>query len=153
MREQIHIAGAEHEASAELERVLAEFTLLMAGGFGSIPVGGVVGTKKMKNVRAAQVGGAIGSAMFVDEQRKMNAGVLAEHAGVIRVGQADGGQGRASGFELVFVRAQLRGMLAAEDSTVVAQEHDDGGVMFPERAEADLVAVGIGQNDRGERFA
>lgn len=83
----------------------------------------------------------------------MDAGIFAKHAGVIRVGQADGGERRAFGFELVFVGAQLRGVLAAEDSAVVAQKHDDGGVLFPEAAQADLVAVGIGEGNGREGLA
>ncbi len=107
----------------------------------------------MKKVRVAQAGGAIGETVFIDEEGKMDAGIVAEHAGVIRVGQADGGKIRASRLNLVFVFAQLRDVLTAEDSTVMAQKHDYGGLLFPQRAEADLEAIGVGQDDGRQRLA
>jgi hypothetical protein len=47
----------------------------------------------------------------------------------------------------LFVFAQLRDMLAAEDSSIVPQENDDRGFAFPERAQANFPFIGIGQND------
>ena len=94
--------------------------LLVAGGAGAISGGGVVATEKVKNVCFAEAGGAVGAPVFVNEQREMDAGFLAKHAGVVCVRQADGGKGRAFGFELVVVFAQLRDVLAAEDSTIMA---------------------------------
>jgi hypothetical protein len=49
--------------------------------------------------------------------------------------------------------AQLRDVLAAEDSSVVAKEDEDGGIVFPEGAEADLLAKGVGEDDAGELLA
>jgi hypothetical protein len=48
------------------------------------------------------------------------------------------------------VLAQLRDVLAAEDSAVVAKKDEDGGIGFPERAQADGFAEGIGERDIGE---
>jgi hypothetical protein len=42
--------------------------------------------------------------------------------------------------EGLLVFAQLRDVLAAEDSAVVAEEDEDGGIVFPERAETDRFA-------------
>jgi hypothetical protein len=55
--------------------------------------------------------------------------------------------------EGLLVFAQLRDVLAAEDSAVVAEEDDDGGIRFPERAEADGFAVGVGEDYAGESLA
>ena len=55
--------------------------------------------------------------------------------------------------EGLLVFAQLRDVLAAEDSAVVAEKHKDGGMRFPERAEANLVAEGVGKSDAGETLA
>jgi hypothetical protein len=38
------------------------------------------------------------------------------------------------------VFTQLRDVLAAKDSAVVAKEDENGGIVFPERAEADRFA-------------
>ena len=47
--------------------------------------------------------------------------------------------------ESLLVFAQLRDMLSTEDSTVVAKENEDGGIVFPERAETDGIAKGVGK--------
>ena len=55
--------------------------------------------------------------------------------------------------EGLLVIAQLRDVLAAEDSAVVAKEDEDDGILFPEGAEADLLAEGVGESDAGETLA
>jgi len=45
--------------------------------------------------------------------------------------------------------AQLRDVLAAEHSPVVAQEDDDGRLRLPQRAEPNGTLVGIWENDSG----
>jgi hypothetical protein len=49
--------------------------------------------------------------------------------------------------------AQLRDLLAAKDSAVAAKEDEDGGIRFPERAEADGFAEGVGEREAGEPVA
>ena len=73
----------------------------------------------MKDIRALETRGLTGETILVDQEGERDAGVLAEHARVISIAQADGGEIRAFGFERVMMFAQLRDMLAAEDSTVV----------------------------------
>jgi hypothetical protein len=51
----------------------------------------------------------------------------------------------------VLVFAQLRDVLTAEDSAIVAKKNHRGRRRFPKRAQADFAAVGIGQNDIRER--
>ena len=51
------------------------------------------------------------------------------------------------------MRAQLRDVFAAEDSTPVAQEYDDCGLFCPGFAEAQLVAIDIGQLQRSKPAA
>jgi hypothetical protein len=55
--------------------------------------------------------------------------------------------------EGLLVFAQLRDVLSAEDSTVVAKENEDGGIIFPERTEAEVIARGIRKGDAGESLA
>jgi hypothetical protein len=88
--------------------------------------------------------------VFVNEKWEIDFGFLLEEAGVVRVAEADGGEGGAFFAEGLLVFAQLRDVLAAKDSAVVAQEDKDGGIAFPEGAEADGFAEGIGKNDAGE---
>ena len=42
-------------------------------------------------------------------------------------------------------------MLAAVQSTKVAQEHEDDGVVEPQVAESVLFAVGVGERNLGQR--
>ena len=76
-----------------------------------------------------------------------------EDAGVVGVAKADGGEGGAFSTEGLLVFAQLRDVLATEDSAVVAEKDEDGRIVFPQGAEADLVAKGVGENDAGELLA
>jgi hypothetical protein len=55
--------------------------------------------------------------------------------------------------ECLLVFAQLRDVLSAEDSAIVAKENEDGGIIFPERAETDGIAKGVGERDAGEPLA
>ena len=127
--------------------------LLKAFGAGAIPGFGIFALEEVKNIRVFETGGFVGEAFFVDEEGKIDGGVFAKHAGVVAVAEADGGEGRAFLLELGLVFAQLRDVLPAEDSTVVAEEHDHGGMLFPQRAEAHGVAVGIGEGDARKHVA
>jgi hypothetical protein len=49
--------------------------------------------------------------------------------------------------------AQLRDVLAAEDSSVVAQEHNHGPALFPKRAQPHRGAIGVRQNNTRKRCA
>jgi hypothetical protein len=51
------------------------------------------------------------------------------------------------------VFTQLRDVLAAKDSAVVAKEDENGGIRFPERAEANVLAEGVRERDIGELLA
>jgi hypothetical protein len=75
--------------------------------------------------------------VLVDEQGEVDFGFLLEEAGVVGVAEADGGEGDAFFAEGLLVFAQLRDVLAAKDSAVVAKENQDGGIVLPERAETD----------------
>ena len=96
---------------------------------------------------------AIGYALLIDEERESDAGLVPKQAGVIAVAQADGGQVCAGLLERGLLFAQLRDVLAAEYSPIVTEKHEDCRPAFPERTEAQLAAVGVRQNDAGERSA
>ena len=56
---------------------------------------------------------------------------LAKDASVVPVAKADDCKGCTFVSEGLFFVAQLRDMLATENSAVVAQENDDGSFAFP----------------------
>ena len=104
----------------------------------------------MEKVGFAEVGEFVGLAVLVDEEGEVDAGFLLEEAGVIWVAQANGRKGGALFAEGLLMFAQLRNVLAAEDSAVVAEENEHGGMRFPKRAEADGFAEGVGKRYVGE---
>jgi hypothetical protein len=74
----------------------------------------------------------------------------------VHVAQANGGQSASCQGELLLLLAQLRDKLAAEDSPIVAQEDQDRGSAFPQRAETNFRATRLGENEvrefRADRF-
>ncbi len=131
MGEEIHVSGGEDETGAELKGMLAEFGLAEAAGASAAAGGGVVAAEEMEQIGGSEAGDAVGFAIFVDEKGKCNARLLAEDSGVAEIAQTDGGTTRALGAEGRFIFAQPGDVLAAEDSTVVAEEHENGGSVRP----------------------
>jgi hypothetical protein len=107
----------------------------------------------MKNVRALQARRLIRPAFFVDQQRKFDSGVFTKHASVHAIAQADGRKIGALRLELALVFAQLRDVLAAEDSAIVPEKNHDGRLLVPKRAKPDIVPVAVGQGDQFEPAA
>ena len=153
MGEAVDVAWAEDEGAAELEGIAAEFVLVMTGGTGAFAAYEIVAAEEMEEVGGFEIGDLVGLAVLVDEQGEVDFGFLLEEAGVIGVAEADGGEGDAFFAEGLLVFAQLRDVFAAEDSAVVAEENQDGGIVFPERAEADLLAESVGEDDGCELLA
>jgi len=151
--EAVDVAWAEDEGAAELEGIAAEFVLVMAGGTGAFAAYEIVAAEEMEEVGGFEIGDSVGLAALVDEEGEVDFGFLLEEAGVVGVAEADGGEGGAFFAEGLLVFAQLRDVLAAEDSAVVAKENQDGGIVFPERAEPDLLAESVGEDDGCELLA
>jgi hypothetical protein len=145
--EAIDISGGEDEAAAELKGVPAKFVLLMAGRAGALAALEIVAAKKMKQIRGTQISDSVRLAFFIHEQGKRDAGFFAEKAGVVAVAEADSGERGTFIQEGLLVFAQLRDVLAAKDSAIVAKKHEDGGLALPQRTEANFPAVGVGEND------
>jgi hypothetical protein len=131
MRVEINVAGAENETAAKLKRIRAQAMLPMAGCGRARPGFRVVTSKKMQQVRRLEAGRTIREPIRIYQQRKRDSGLLAKQAGVASVAKTDSGEIGALGPEFIFMVAQLRNMLAAKDSTVMAEEHDNGGSAFP----------------------
>src|SRR5207244_1110192 len=101
--------------------------------------------------RLPQPGGAVRPALLVDQEGECDPGLLAERARVLAVAEPDRRQPGARSAEGLLVLAQLRDVLPAEDSTVVAEEDQNRRSGLPERPEPDLTPVDVGQGDRRER--
>ena len=148
VRVPVHVARPEDEAAPELKGIPPRFMLPVAGEPGAVAGGFIVAPKHVQKVCAAQAGGVVRQPLLVDQQRKRNARILPKQARVGCVAESDGRQVGAPLAEGLLVCAQLRDVLAAEDSTIVPQEHHSSGLALPKGAEADLGAVRIRQYDR-----
>jgi hypothetical protein len=153
----IDVARSEDEAAAELQGIAAEFVLLMAGGAGVLAALEIVTADEVQDIGRGQVGGGVSLTLSVDQQREIDVRFLAEDAGVIGVAETDGCEGGAFVAKGLLMFAQLRDVLAAEDSAVMAKKGDHGGLVLPQRTETDFAAVCIRKHDvckpRAESFA
>jgi len=107
----------------------------------------------VQHVGIAKPGGAIGETLLVDQKGESDAGVLAKLLRVVPVAEAYRRQICALVSKRLLLCAQLRDMLAAEDSAVVTQEDQDRRLTLPKRAEAYFPAAGIRQDDGGQGVA
>ena len=150
MGKAVCVAWAENEGAAQLERIAAEFVLMVAGGFRPFTAFEIVAAKEVENVGGFQIGNFVGLAVLVDKEREVDAGLLLKYAGVVGIAETNGGKGGLFFAEGLLVFAQLRDVFATKDSTVMAKEYEDGGMGFPKRAKANGFAKSVGENDTGE---
>lgn len=120
MHEAIHVSRTEHKAAAQLKWVSLYSVLAMPGSLGARTCSRVIAAEKVKDARTLQLHGTIRLAILVNEQRKVDSGFLAKFARKVSVAQADSGQRCAFVSDLLGVGAQLRDVLAAKDSPVMA---------------------------------
>jgi hypothetical protein len=107
----------------------------------------------MKERALQQTHSAISLPLCIYQKWKRDSSLLAKNLGVVCVAQAYGSQPSTFIAECLFVVAQLRDVLAAEDSSVVAKEGDHHRLVGPERAEPDSPSVRVGQDDFRELLA
>ena len=107
----------------------------------------------MKERALQEAHSTIGLPLGIHQKGERDSRLLAKDLGVACVAQADGGQPSASIAECRFMVAQLRDMLAAEDSSVVAKEGDHCGLVGPKRAESDRPSFRVGQDYSREVLA
>ena len=150
MGENVKIAGGKDEAGAQLEGILTQFMLTVAGGHSLLAGGEVAPQEEVEEVCLPQVRDLVGEAFFVDQQGEGDLRLLAEEPGVVGVPKTDCGEGCPGFLNLQLMIAQLRDMLAAEDSSIVAQEDEHRGSFFPQGPEANCLAVWIREFNGGE---
>ena len=87
----------------------------------------------------------VSDAIRINQQGESNSSIFSEDARIFLVAQANGGYVRTFQVKALFAFAQLRNMLAAEDSTIMPQECNYARRICPQRSEANLLAFRIGQ--------
>jgi hypothetical protein len=153
MDEQILIPGRKHKAAAKLQRIFAQPMLLVSCGLCAAASLHIVFAQKVQQGSVAQPHSLIGLAFVIDKERKMDTSLLAEKFGITGVAQADDSQMSAFTFELGFKFAQLRDVLSAEDSTVMAKEDHHGRSTLPQGAKTRRLAVGVRKRNSGKLAA
>ena len=107
----------------------------------------------MEDVGLLQPESAIGFELLVDEKWEVDAGLAAKGARIVHTAEADREQASAPGLDLCLMRAQLRDVLTAEDSTPVAQENHHRRLLCPDLTETNAVAIDVGQLQRSKPAA
>lgn len=136
--ETIRVPWPENEAASKLKWIQPKFMLMMTGSASAVATLEIIGTKHMKQIGAREVGNGVGLAIFINKQGEIDSRFFPENARIVAVAQADGGEGRAFVEERLLMFTQLRDVLAAEDSAIVAQEHQDDGMSLPQRTETNF---------------
>ena len=119
MHEQVDVAGAKHEAPAKLERIPPQAVLTVAGVPGSRSGDSILWSKEMQEARTRQTRSSVRAPFLVHQQRKGDPGFFSEEPSVAAVAESNGRKPCACRFECPLLLAQLRDLLAAEDSSVV----------------------------------
>src|SRR5216117_2169898 len=78
MAEQVHIPGAEHKASAELEGILAEALLPVTGAAGASARDGIGPEQEVEEIGRPKPGRPVSLPLFVNQEGKPDAGFFAK---------------------------------------------------------------------------
>jgi hypothetical protein len=131
--------------------------LFVSGGLCPLAGRQIVFAKEVEQCSVAQTESFVGFALVVDEKRELDAGFLAEKFGIAGIAEPNNSEMSTFILELGFEFAQLRDVLSAKDSTVVAQEDHNGGSALPQGAKAGWFAIDVRERDSGklaaERFS
>lgn len=153
MGEAVDIARAKDEACAELEWVFAQFMLAMAGSIGTFARNRIIATQQVKQISAIQFGGAVCDAFHINQKRKRDSSLFPKCTGIVKIAHPNCREIRSARLDFALMLAQLRDVLAAEHSAVVAQEDNDGRFRLPQRAEPNGAFAGIRENNFGQLCA
>lgn len=144
--ELIDVSWREDEAAAKLKGIRAKFVLMMTGRASALAAFEIVTASEVKQIRGGQVGDGVCLALFIDQQRKIDARFFAENAGVVAIAKANGGERSAFVQERLLVFAQLRDVLAAKNSSVVPQKNDHGSLALPQRTQPNFFPIRVGEH-------
>ena len=140
---------ADHEDSAELPGIalhlgLAEAAAQRAHGVERQP------RREELDAATAQARRTIGAQLGIHEQRTVQREVLTEGRREVSAAVSDDHELGAPGADVFDPVAQLRDLLAAEQSAEVADEDEDDRAVLPEIAESLPAPPPVGELDAGE---
>ena len=150
MRADVAVSRAEYEAATKLKRVPAQTMLLVARCPGALAGLRIFPPQDVEVGRSLEPRRSVGNALIIHEQREIDARLLTKLSGISGIAHTHRGKLRTGCFELAFVFAQLRDVLAAEDSSVVTKKNEYCWMLLPKRAQPYLASARIGQSDPGK---
>lgn len=153
MGEAIPIPRPKNKAAAKLKRIQPQFVLTMSGGASAIAALEIVPAKQVQHIGYAQVCDFVGLAPFIDQQGKIDFRFFPENTRIVAVPKADGCERSAFLAEGLLVLAQLRDMLSAKNSSIMAEKNDNGGIALPQRPQSNFLPKRVGKNDVCEPLA
>ena len=130
----VHISRPKDKTPTKLERIFPQFVLAMASGFGTPSGKHIVLAEEMEERSFLKTQSAIGLPLLVDQKWKGDSGFFTKRASVEGIAQANSGKPRSFVFEFLLIFAQLRDMLAAEDSTPMPKEDHHRRAVSPQRS-------------------
>ncbi len=150
MGEHIPVAWSKDKAGAQLKGVLAQFVLTVPGVLGLLAGREVVAPEEVEEVGLPEFRDLVRATLFIDQQGEGDACLVAKEPSVVDVPKANRGEAGTGFLNLRLMIAQLRDVLAAEDSSIVAQENEHRGSFFPQGPEADCLAVWVYEFNGGK---
>src|SRR5271165_925324 len=149
----VDVSRTENEAPAELKRVPPQRVLPESRRLRPLSRHSIVGPENVKQVSGSQPRRFVRPPLLIDQEGEIDARVFAENRRITRVAKTDRRQVGALALELRLMVAQLRNVLPAKYSTVVAQENHHRGRRRPQITQEDPSAVRIRQRYIGKRLA
>lgn len=143
MGEEDPVIRCENEAPAELERIFPQCFLSVSRGLRPRASRSIVLAQEVEERSGLQLDSRVRFAFGVDEERKRNLGLSPKRLGISLIAETDRCDLGSGLFDFTLSFAQLRDVLAAEDSTVVPQERENRGLPFPQGSQANELTLGV----------
>jgi len=122
-------------------------------GPGALPRRRIVTPQHMKNIRRFQLQRIVRLLLLINQKWERDSRLCSKHSCILRIAQAHCRQRCTLRPKLLLVRAQLRDVFAAENSTVVSQEHHYRRLRCPQRPQPDLPPIRIWQHNHRQSAA
>lgn len=116
----------------------------MSPGLGPFAGLHVVFAEQVKKSGLFEFERSIGLAVLIDQQGELDSCFLAKSFCILHIAESHGCQMGPLLAKCLFMLAQLRDVLTAKDSAVVAQEDQHHGMLGPQGAQTHGIGIAIG---------
>ena len=120
---------------------------------GSLARGGIISAQEVQKVRGAKFNRVVRLLLFVNQERKRDPRFFSKHFRILRIPKTHRRKCRPLRSKFLLVRAQLRDVFPAENSTVVPQKHHYRRLRRPQRPQPDLSSIRVRQHNHRQSAA